>query len=316
MDPLPTNAVVDARLHEITVRQLLQHTAGWDREQTRDPMFASVDIARALGAEPPATTHQIIRYMLTQPLQFDPGARFAYSNFGYCLLGRIVEAKTGLSYEQFVQNEVLQPRGIQRMRLGRTRETAPFEVHYYEGDQKPPSVFADNLGQDVPVPYGAWCLESMDAHGGWIASVVDLMRLSVALHARAEPRLLRDETYALAFARPAGLPGSEADGAPRSSYYACGWQVRPSGGPGGFNCWHMGSLPGTSTLLVRRHDHRHWAVLFNSRLDGQGQPPAALLDPLLHEAVDAVTEWPREDQFPQYFPEYFADKGPEEEQKP
>src|SRR5207249_712562 len=35
---------------------------------------------------------------------------------------------------------------------------------------------------NVPWPYGGFCLESMDAHGGWIASAVDLARFASALH--------------------------------------------------------------------------------------------------------------------------------------
>ena len=44
-----------------------------------------------------------IGYMLRRPLQFEPGARDAYSNFGYCLLGRVIEKVTGKSYEEFVR---------------------------------------------------------------------------------------------------------------------------------------------------------------------------------------------------------------------
>lgn len=44
--------------------------------------------------------------MLRQPLDFQPGSRFAYFNFGYCLLGRLIGEVTGLGYEQATRQEV------------------------------------------------------------------------------------------------------------------------------------------------------------------------------------------------------------------
>src|SRR3954468_19201462 len=41
----------------------------------------------------------IIRYTTGKPLDSDPGTAYAYSNFGYCMLGRVVEAISGKSYE-------------------------------------------------------------------------------------------------------------------------------------------------------------------------------------------------------------------------
>jgi phage gp29-like protein len=64
--------------------------------------------------------------------------------------------------------------------------------------------------------------------------------------------------------------------------------------------WHTGSLPGTSTLVVSRHDGRHWAILFNSRNDAENQRLSSLIDPLLHQAADAVGTWPAGDLFPRY----------------
>ena len=63
----------DPRLKDVTVLQLLQHTAGFDRDASFDPMFRPIQIARAFGGEPPATQTQIIRYMMGRPLDFNPG---------------------------------------------------------------------------------------------------------------------------------------------------------------------------------------------------------------------------------------------------
>ena len=110
----------EPRLRQITIRHLLQHTGGWDRDKSFDPMFRPEQIAQAAHSPSPATAEQIIRYMLSMPLAFDPGTRHAYSNFGYCVLGRVIEKVTGGPYEKFVREKILAPAGITDMRIGAT----------------------------------------------------------------------------------------------------------------------------------------------------------------------------------------------------
>ena len=62
------------------------------------------------------------------------------------------------------------------------------------------------------------------------------------------------------------------------------------------NLWHAGSLPGTSTLMVRRHDGLSWVVLFNQRQESKDLPDGAI-DGALHRAAGAVDAWPAEDLF-------------------
>ena len=174
----------DSRLKKITVRHLLQHTAGFDREKSGDPMFQPLEIAKAGGTKPPADPHTIIRTMRGRPLDFDPGTRYAYSNFGYCVLGRLIEKVTGSSYEEYVRRQLLAPFGIRRMRIGHSllRDRARGETHYYQpnaGEVAP--VFPEEVAEKVPWPYGGFNLEAMDAHGGWIASAVDLARFAACL---------------------------------------------------------------------------------------------------------------------------------------
>ena len=97
----------DPRLAEITVQHLLQHRGGWDRNLSFDAMFKSISFAQQQGVAPPATQEVVIQAMLKQPLDFSPGERYAYSNFGYCLLGRVIERLSGMSYESFVKQNVL-----------------------------------------------------------------------------------------------------------------------------------------------------------------------------------------------------------------
>lgn len=295
-DPaLRAHGTGDPRIAQVTVRQLLQHTGGWDRDASFDPMFRSIEIARELNVPPPAGPAQVIRYMRGKPVDFNPGERYAYSNFGYCVLGRLIEKASGQTYEDYVREQVLRPLGITRMRLGRTllAGRAAGEVRYYESPQEnEPAVVGPAIGQPVPSQYGAWCLEAMDSHGGWIASAIDLVRFASAFDDPERCPILKAKSLGETFARPQGQPGFDAEGKPKPFYYALGWLVRPEGHPAAPMYWHTGSLPGTSTILVRRSDGLAWAVLFNTRNGAPENAPARQIDPLMHKAADAVAEWP------------------------
>lgn len=291
----------DPRWKQITVGEVLQHRGGWDRAASFDPMFRSVAIAREFDAEPPAGPALILRSMLRRPLDFDPGARFAYSNFGYCVLGRVVETVTGEPYGEAVRQRVLVPLGIdpREMRLGHTLSAgrAAGEVHYYdEKGRTGAAVVGSPIGRTVPEPYGAWSLEAMDAHGGWLASAPALVKFASAFDHPARCKVLSARAIGLMFARPPGPAGFEPDGKPKDAYYGCGWQVRPVGRDRA-NTWHNGSLPGTASILVRRSDGVNWAVLFNTRDGPDGRLLAGKIDPLVHQAADAVRLWPVENLF-------------------
>lgn len=274
-------AALDARWREVTVQNLLQHRGGWDRGASFDPMFRAVPFARRRKVDPPAGPWQIIDCMLETPLDFDPGSRYAYSNFGYCLLGRVIEAVTGQDYETAVREAVLLPCGAASTRVGATLADGrlPGEVCYVDSQGGTATSVFDPDGPRVPRPYGGWHLEAMDAHGGWVASTVDLVRFADAM-----PELLTPESLRTMFARPADHGGGPV-------WYACGWSVRRAG-RNGRNTWHNGLLSGTSTLLVRRHDGFSWAVLFNSQHGQDGKTLAGLIDGLVHRAVDQVQSWP------------------------
>jgi CubicO group peptidase (beta-lactamase class C family) len=144
----------------------------------------------------------------------------------------------------------------------------------------------------VPLPYGAWYLEAMDAHGGWISTAPDLVRFGSAFNQPDRCKILKADSIKTMFARPDGLAGHTKDGKAKDSFYGCGWQVRTVGRDDRINTWHTGALDGTETLLVRRSDGLTWAVLFNTR-----NGLIAKIDPLLHQAADKVKRWPKRDLF-------------------
>jgi len=293
------DAKIDPRWKTVTVRQLLQHTGGWDRSVSFDPMFRAVEFANMLNVKPPAKSAQVIRVMLGQKMDFDPGTKYAYSNFGYCLLGRIIEEKTGRTYERHVKEDVLKPIGVTRMRVGRTLESgrAKDEVRYYAyGNLRGRCVFPPQVGKLVPHPYGAWHLEAMDSHGGWIASAVDLARFAAAIDRPRTSKILTPQSIETMFAPPPAPVWRTKDGKLKPLYYGLGWLVRPVGKTGR-NTWHTGSLPGTATILVRRHDGLSWVVLMNRRKTPHGPHATRLIDPEVHRAASAVKRWPTHDLF-------------------
>jgi N-acyl-D-amino-acid deacylase len=295
---LGPGAKPDPRWKKITIRQLLQHTGGWDRDKSYDPIGIPWDIARSLGIKPPVKPEHVVRYMMGQPLDFEPGERYAYSNLGYLLLGRLIETVSGRPYETYVREQVLAPLGVKDMRLGKAllEDRAKGEVRYYDRRKRTgPALYGKNVGEKVPLQYGAENFEAYEAHGGWVASAIDLVRFAAAFDDPARCPVLNAKSIETMWARPAGLAGHDEGGKPLEAYYGCGWDVRPEGPKGEANTWHAGYIVGSESLLVRRWDGLNWAVLFNTSSGRKSL--AGAIDPLLHEAADKVKEWPRKDLF-------------------
>jgi len=144
----------------------------------------------------------------------------------------------------------------------------------------------------VEEPYGRWDLEVMDAHGGWISTAPDLVRMLAQTDAADRPLLSADSRRQMLQAPDYADPN-------RTVWYGLGWQVRQKRTPppdrpiyASHNIWHSGALAGTSTLLVRRSDGMSWAVMFNTDRSSGGKRLSTLLDSQMHFAVNSVEEWP------------------------
>ncbi|WP_234571487.1 serine hydrolase domain-containing protein [Rhodohalobacter sp. 614A] len=248
-----------ANLKNITVNHLLHHTAGgWVNDET-DPMFQNLEM----------NNHELISWVLDNyTLSNAPGTAYAYSNFGYSLLGRIIEEVTGQSYENYVINEILGPMGINTMQIGGNTagERISNEVKYY--------------GQHSDNPYGH-NVTRMDAHGGWIATATDLAKFLVRVDGLpSKSDVLQASTIQTM------TTGSQAN-----SSYAAGWSVNSAN-----NWWHSGSLPGTASLIVRSSQGYNWVILCNTR--AWENTFFNDLDLLIWKAVnDPNTEWPDVDLF-------------------
>jgi N-acyl-D-amino-acid deacylase len=296
LEPLPGDAEMDPRFAKITIRHCLQHSGGFDRGKSFDPMFMPKPLMKL--TKPPVEAETIIRFMLGRPLDFSPGERYAYSNFGYCLLGRIIEKVTGKPYEAAAREMVLRPIGACRTKMGKTRlcERAEHEVRYYppKGTRLYRSVFPD-VKEKVAEPYGAFYLAPMDSHGAWISSTHDLLRLVASLEGSRKLRILSEDSVRRM------MQDTVSRGGGRYKHYGYGWSVglgryKGSGPIWKKACWaHNGALAGTATTLVRGYDGVAFAALFNGR--SLHKDFYKSLDRVLWKAIGDVEKWPGHDLF-------------------
>jgi CubicO group peptidase (beta-lactamase class C family) len=294
LTPAP-GATVDPRWEQITVRHLLNHTGGWDRDKPNggfDPIDRPAIAAAAVGAPAPASPETLIRYMKGMPLDFDPGEKWAYSNFGYIILGRVIERVSGMPYAEYVRAHVLQPVGANRTQQGRSRmsDALADEVRYYATGFSVSGPFVSSVfpGEGlVPLNYGGFYLEAGDASGAWVSSTVDLLRFVTRVDGRdSPPDILSPQTVA-------EMTGSGPDQcAGGACYYAFGWWVRPVQGDATW--WHGGDLPSTKAMLVRSQNNFAWVALFNTSAPNDFINE---LDVALWNALAGVKSFPTHDLF-------------------
>ena len=238
-------------LRAVTIDHLLTHTAGAWPNDAGDPMMLHLDMDHA----------RLIAWTLAnRPVLAPPGTAYSYSNFGYCLLGRIIERATGQSYADFVRAAVLAPVGAGGMAIaGNT-----------PGERQAPEVRYHPTGRDDPYAYN---VRRMDSHGGWIATPGEVALFVAGAARRTRPPLLSEAGVA-AMTRP-------TDANPR---YARGWSVNAAG-----NRWHTGSLGGTATIAVWTRSGLSWAGFLNTR--DRTSTMTADLDRLMWTLARAVPAW-------------------------
>jgi CubicO group peptidase (beta-lactamase class C family) len=225
-DLLPAGA--DARAKDITIAHLIAHEGGWDRAVSGDPAAMEPAIRDSLGLQRPPLRAEIIRYVMAKPLDAAPGAKAAYSNFGYLLLGDIIAQASGTSYFAYVYNNVMAPLGIGdwefKQARSRLAERDPREP-VYRSTLMAPSIYT--VGATALAMNEGVELENWTASGGVLASA----------HAMA--------MFAYHFRIPDGLPlgvGGATIAATKD-----------------------GNMPGTTTIMRQLGGHSY-AVLVNAEI--------------------------------------------------
>ncbi|MBN1132705.1 MAG: beta-lactamase family protein [Bacteroidales bacterium] len=272
----------DKSVEEITVKHLLNHTAGWSR-YAGDPLFNSLLIARKMNVEPPASLDNIIQYTLSRKLNYSPGKNYSYSNFGYALLGKIIEKKSGMPYQDYVVFSILKPLGIHDMHLGRSyfHEKFPNEVKYYDNGKlrQVHSVAGD--GKRVPIFYGGNNIELLGPAGGWVASAPELIKLITAIDGcQGHPDILKPETLNMMID-----PNLSGEG-------LFGWRGSDQYG----NWWRTGYFGGSSALVMRQEGGINWVIMMNTSTNKQSGIHR-YVSGMMFSTVSKIKEWPDIDLF-------------------
>jgi N-acyl-D-amino-acid deacylase len=178
LDPLPGDDPDDG-VYEITVEHLLTHQGGLGPLRPVNPMFdigLTFEMAERMNLSSPPTTRQRARFMLGQPLQFEPGTQKSYSNFGYAVLGLLVEEVSGSSLGEFVRSGVLDGAPPSAVYAGRTlpADRREGEVDYYS-QRRVPNVYELARDERVPYPDGGFHLEALGGAGAFVARTRGLL---------------------------------------------------------------------------------------------------------------------------------------------
>lgn len=152
------------------------------------PTCQYAEITEAFGSTLPVTANQILRWGNTLALSKAPGERYHYSNYGYWLLGRVIEGVTCRGYESFVRDELLLPLGMYDTVMGQTDRArralreVPYFAELWPWESGSSSLLATQsspweVGPIDYEPYAAFDIGNYDAHGGWLSSSFDLALL-------------------------------------------------------------------------------------------------------------------------------------------
>lgn len=254
--PTPTG---NEKLNDITVRHLLEHVSGLSNTPN-DPMFQNTSFTHA----------QLITWVLNDTARFvkrAPGSLYEYLNFGFSLLGRVIEEKSGKTYENYIRDDVLKQAGITDMVIAGNSlgGRKPREVTYSPTD-------ANSLN-----------VSRFDAHGGWIATPIDLVRFLVRVDNQpAKPDIISASSFTTLTTK-AGI--KDANG--NDPNYALGWVVSPQ--------WHNGAMAGTTSIMAVKQGGFTFAAIANMRLSGDqfsGQ-----LSKMVSDIITGVSGWPSYDLF-------------------
>jgi CubicO group peptidase (beta-lactamase class C family) len=240
--------IKDKKIYDITIEHLLRHQGGF----SRDPMFSSLDVMGQLQLTEAPTNDDFLKVTLRRPVRFKPGEWQRYSNLGYMILSKIIERKSGLSYEEYIQKNVLEPAGCFDFHIANNYYEEKFdnEVRYYthEGDGKYIEEY-NKSGKIVERCYGGNNINGLTGAGAWCGSPAELCRLVSTIDG--------DDTIP-------DILSKESIGAMTEYFdpdtYSLGWNDTKANGT-----WtRTGTLAGTSALVKRFPDGECWVMITNT----------------------------------------------------
>lgn len=221
-------AACPAAWQEITIHQLLTHTAGIPN-YTALPGYLET-------RSTPVTPEQLLLRFKDLPLDFQPGAEFRYSNSGYIVLGMIIESVSGQSYEEFLQAAIFSPLGMADS--GYDHNRSDLATGYANR-----STLADAI--DMSIPFSA---------GGLYSTTEDLARWSQALESE---KLVSKDLLTQMFTAHARTPETTERG------YGYGWYIND----GGSRRWanHGGAIEGFVSGITRFPDDNVEIIILSNQ---------------------------------------------------
>jgi len=241
--------IKDERYYLITVEHILRHQAGFHNGRN-DPMFTTAPNMRAMGLSTPPTQEQLAHYLLSFRLDFDPGTSQYYSNFGYMLLGMIVEQATGKTYARYMQEDLFEPNGCFGFEIAGNYQADrhPGESFYYLQPDTDLVPEYTGSGRYVPRTYGGNDVRTLGGAGAWTGSAPELARLVATIDGRGPiADILSEESLY----RMAIQEGEDA--------YPLGWMDSRDG-----ILTRTGTLSGTSALIKLYPDGECWIMISNT----------------------------------------------------
>lgn len=149
----PSGMLPDPRIRTITLAQLRDHTSGIAQGD------GGLEVMKDMALTAAPTPWEIARWVLGQPLRFDPGSKSEYSNLGYGILKTLIDRVSG-SFIDYMRKEVFAPAGVNPKDVVLTRarpsDRDPRETRYFYS-QSAKSMVKEDAGKNVLVPDG----------GGW-----------------------------------------------------------------------------------------------------------------------------------------------------
>ncbi len=272
--------IYDRQLKRITVEHLLCHTSGL-LTPVRDPAFSNYTVAQSLGKELPLHADDLVEYATHYRLRTQPGGMYRYSNLGYIILGKVIESVSGMPYETYVQDSILQPAGCYNIYIGQnfSEDRAVNEVAYHEVKEAEPVEAYDGSGRLTMKSDGGNNVTLLGAAGGWVASPTELLKLVASIDGYDN----KDDILS-----PESIAAMTLD---NSQHKPMGWSAVHG------NEWQRsGSMAGTCAFIKKQDDGYTWVFITNSSA-WIGFHLSDYISSHFSRAMGKVKEWPKRDLF-------------------
>ncbi|PHR15222.1 MAG: serine hydrolase [Aequorivita sp.] len=222
---------------KITIHQLLTHTSGTPNYTSFSNFFKEL-------SRNPYTPTEMVRLFADSTLTFTPGEKFAYSNSGYIVLGAIIEAVTGKSYETVLQEKILEPLNMKNTGYDHHNTILKKRASGYEMKG---SVVENAQYLDMSTPYAA---------GSMYSTVEDLFLWDRALYTE---KLLPKKYLDMMYGKYSPAFGQ---------YYGYGWETgkMPVGNTKDSVAIiaHSGGINGFNTFITRMPQEQDAIILLNN----------------------------------------------------